>query len=160
MFDEFAVKYPEVTFLKVDVDEVRVTASKMEVTAMPTFDFFFHSKRFHRSVGAAMGLVEHFVQTFGSSSSIPSEAQIREAEAAAPSSQIPMGAIWNYYKKQPLEFAKEIIVNLPVLIMLYVVMEFVFQIKLSPHFKLLGAYVALKIVRFTPLKMLRLPLFK
>ncbi|KAL5548236.1 hypothetical protein UlMin_003467 [Ulmus minor] len=36
-FEELALTYQDVLFLLVDVDELKVVASKMEIKAMPTF---------------------------------------------------------------------------------------------------------------------------
>ncbi|GAV86697.1 Thioredoxin domain-containing protein [Cephalotus follicularis] len=49
---EIARKIPTVTFLKVDVDELRSVAEEWEIEAMPTFLFFKEGKLVDKIVGA------------------------------------------------------------------------------------------------------------
>ncbi|KAI9109625.1 hypothetical protein QN277_027716 [Acacia crassicarpa] len=49
---ELAKKYPGVTFLKVDVDELKTVAQDWAVEAMPTFVFLKEGKIVDRVVGA------------------------------------------------------------------------------------------------------------
>ncbi|KAL8513865.1 hypothetical protein ACS0TY_013109 [Phlomoides rotata] len=51
-FAELAKKLPTVTFLKVDVDELKSAASDWAVEAMPTFIFLKEGKILDRVVGA------------------------------------------------------------------------------------------------------------
>ncbi|KAK6125696.1 hypothetical protein DH2020_015533 [Rehmannia glutinosa] len=51
-FAELAKKLPNVTFLKVDVDELKSVASDWAVEAMPTFIFLKEGKILDRVVGA------------------------------------------------------------------------------------------------------------
>ncbi|KAJ2884182.1 glycerol ether metabolic process [Coemansia aciculifera] len=44
-FAKLAAEYPDVTFLKVDVDEVSEVAQDQKITAMPTFQFFVEGKQ-------------------------------------------------------------------------------------------------------------------
>ncbi|KAK4383240.1 Thioredoxin H-type [Sesamum angolense] len=52
IFRELAKKLPNVTFLKVDVDELKTVASDWAVEAMPTFIFLKEGKILERVVGA------------------------------------------------------------------------------------------------------------
>ncbi|RWR93483.1 thioredoxin-like protein CXXS1 [Cinnamomum micranthum f. kanehirae] len=51
-FEELAMTYQDILFLLVDVDDVRVAASKMEVKAMPTFVFLKEGAQVDKLVGA------------------------------------------------------------------------------------------------------------
>lgn len=51
-FAELAKKFPNVTFLKVDIDELKSVASDWAVEAMPTFIFLKEGKILDRIVGA------------------------------------------------------------------------------------------------------------
>ncbi|XP_067012450.1 thioredoxin-2-like [Anabrus simplex] len=51
-FDELADEYPEVTFLKVDVDECEDLAVEYEISAMPTFVFIRNKKKLESFSGA------------------------------------------------------------------------------------------------------------
>ncbi|OIW03514.1 hypothetical protein TanjilG_31027 [Lupinus angustifolius] len=52
IFAEIAKKTPEVTFLKVDVDELKTVAEEWGVEAMPTFLFVKEGKVVDKVVGA------------------------------------------------------------------------------------------------------------
>ncbi|KAG7020482.1 Thioredoxin H-type [Cucurbita argyrosperma subsp. argyrosperma] len=52
VFAELAKAHVNVTFLKVDVDNVKEIAERFEVNAMPTFVFLKGGKEVHRIVGA------------------------------------------------------------------------------------------------------------
>ncbi|ERN12039.1 hypothetical protein AMTRI_Chr02g258850 [Amborella trichopoda] len=52
LFEELAVKYDDILFLLVDVDEVKGVAAKMEVKAMPTFMFLKDGMQVDKLVGA------------------------------------------------------------------------------------------------------------
>lgn len=59
MIDKFAEQYAEqVTFLKVDVDQVPDLAQKYGVSAMPTLVFFKNGNELTRVVGANMAAVK------------------------------------------------------------------------------------------------------
>ena len=49
---DYAKKFPNVTFLKVDVDEVKEIAEEYEVEAMPTFMFLKEGKIVEKVIGA------------------------------------------------------------------------------------------------------------
>ncbi|XP_057965357.1 thioredoxin H1-like [Malania oleifera] len=51
-FVELAEKFPSVTFLKVDVDELKSVAADLDIEAMPTFVFMKEGKILSRVVGA------------------------------------------------------------------------------------------------------------
>ncbi|KAF9686776.1 hypothetical protein SADUNF_Sadunf02G0024900 [Salix dunnii] len=52
IFAELAKKFTKVTFLKVDVDELKSVAAECEVEAMPTFIFMKDGKTVDKIVGA------------------------------------------------------------------------------------------------------------
>ncbi|KAG6776520.1 hypothetical protein POTOM_020033 [Populus tomentosa] len=52
IFAELAKKFPNVTFLKVDVDELKTVAEEWNVDAMPTFIFLKDGKLVDKTVGA------------------------------------------------------------------------------------------------------------
>eukprot|EP01018_Ginkgo_biloba_P011235 Gb_08866 [translate_table: standard] len=52
VFEELALKYPDILFLLVDVDEIKGVAAKMDVKAMPTFIFMNEEKQVDKIVGA------------------------------------------------------------------------------------------------------------
>ncbi|KAJ6399527.1 hypothetical protein OIU77_020145 [Salix suchowensis] len=52
IFAELAKKFPTVTFLKVDVDELKAVAEEWNVEAMPTFLFLKDGKIVDKTVGA------------------------------------------------------------------------------------------------------------
>ncbi|CAI8617557.1 unnamed protein product [Vicia faba] len=51
-FEELASTYQDVIFLKVDVDEVKEVATKMEINAMPTFLLMSGGTPVEKTVGA------------------------------------------------------------------------------------------------------------
>ncbi|KAL2496199.1 Thioredoxin-like protein CXXS1 [Forsythia ovata] len=51
-FERLALKYQDILFLRVDVDEVKELASKMEIKAMPTFLFMREGALVDKLVGA------------------------------------------------------------------------------------------------------------
>uniref|UniRef100_A0A2P2JT24 Thioredoxin domain-containing protein n=1 Tax=Rhizophora mucronata TaxID=61149 RepID=A0A2P2JT24_RHIMU len=51
-FEELATAYPAVLFLRVDVDDVKKVAAKMEVKAMPTFVLMKEGAQVDKIVGA------------------------------------------------------------------------------------------------------------
>ncbi|KAJ3030022.1 UNVERIFIED_CONTAM: hypothetical protein HDU68_010371 [Siphonaria sp. JEL0065] len=71
-FEALADKYPNVSFLKVDVDQQRNIAGTYGVRAMPTFMFFQNGQKLDEVVGADIGRVESLVYMKApSSSSMP-----------------------------------------------------------------------------------------
>ncbi|OIV99165.1 hypothetical protein TanjilG_19661 [Lupinus angustifolius] len=65
-FEELASTYQDVLFLKVDVDEVKEVASKLEIKAMPTFVLMSGGAQVNKIVGAnpdeLRKIIEHFIQ--------------------------------------------------------------------------------------------------
>lgn len=51
LLESLAKENPEVTFLKVDVDELASVAEECEIKAMPTILFFKEGKLLHKIVG-------------------------------------------------------------------------------------------------------------
>ncbi|KAH9608237.1 hypothetical protein KSS87_015269 [Heliosperma pusillum] len=49
---ELAKKYPNVLFLKVDVDELKEVAAAWNINAMPTFIFLKNGEKIHEMTGA------------------------------------------------------------------------------------------------------------
>lgn len=62
VFQRLAVKYPQVVFLKVDVDVCQETAMAQQVSSMPTFLFFKNGVRIDRMSGANPQLLEEKVK--------------------------------------------------------------------------------------------------
>jgi thioredoxin 1 len=57
-FEQWAQKYTNITFVKVDVDKAQSIATAMEVSAMPTFMFFKDGRKIETVVGADPSQVE------------------------------------------------------------------------------------------------------
>ena len=51
--EELAAKYPEVTFIKVDVDEASEIAAERGIEAMPTFHYYKNGQKVDELVGAS-----------------------------------------------------------------------------------------------------------
>ncbi|KAL1919029.1 uncharacterized protein VTP21DRAFT_2410 [Calcarisporiella thermophila] len=52
VFDSFSIKYPSVSFAKVDVDEVQQAAQAAGVTSMPTYQFYKGGRKIDEMKGA------------------------------------------------------------------------------------------------------------
>ncbi|KAK9108929.1 hypothetical protein Sjap_016989 [Stephania japonica] len=61
VFAELAKKYPNVVFLKIDVDELKTVAEEWHVEAMPTFIFIKEGKQVDKIVGADKFNLEHTI---------------------------------------------------------------------------------------------------
>ncbi|QSL66702.1 hypothetical protein MERGE_001086 [Pneumocystis wakefieldiae] len=61
---ELSNKYPQVVFLKVDVDQHNDLASDYSITAMPTFIFFKEGKKIAEVVGASASKVEETIKIY------------------------------------------------------------------------------------------------
>eukprot|EP00252_Welwitschia_mirabilis_P010468 TRINITY_DN2374_c0_g1_i1.p1 TRINITY_DN2374_c0_g1~~TRINITY_DN2374_c0_g1_i1.p1 ORF type:complete len:120 (-),score=34.31 TRINITY_DN2374_c0_g1_i1:247-606(-) len=57
-FNELSVKYPQLLFLKVDVDEMQEISNEWDVHAMPTFIFIKDGKAIDKLVGMNQELLE------------------------------------------------------------------------------------------------------
>ncbi|KAH7444993.1 hypothetical protein KP509_02G101400 [Ceratopteris richardii] len=66
VFADLSEKYPNMVFLKVDVDEHSSISEAYDVQAMPTFVFIVDSKVADRVVGANKAVLERKVKEFGS----------------------------------------------------------------------------------------------
>lgn len=73
-FEELASTYQDVLFLKVDVDEVKELASKLEINAMPTFLLMSGGTPVEKAVGANPDEIrkrmDHFINQTHSSKSL------------------------------------------------------------------------------------------
>jgi thioredoxin 1 len=58
---EFAKKYPDVRFYKLDVDEVPDVAQELSIRAMPTFKLFKDGEIAESVVGASAGPLEEAI---------------------------------------------------------------------------------------------------
>jgi thioredoxin 1 len=58
IFEQFAVDYPDVCFVKVDVDAAEDVAVELSISSMPTFIFYKGGKEVHRFSGASKSLLQ------------------------------------------------------------------------------------------------------
>ncbi|KAL4272929.1 hypothetical protein GQ457_13G002660 [Hibiscus cannabinus] len=79
LFEELALSYQDVLFLSLDVDDVKGAASKMGITAMPTFLLMKQGTEINKLVGANPNeikkMIDGFVHQFRSFK-IPIETQL------------------------------------------------------------------------------------
>lgn len=66
---QLSAKYPNVHFLKVDVDKLEATAQANRISAMPTFVFFKNSAEIERIRGADKNQLEDKVKRYANESS-------------------------------------------------------------------------------------------
>ncbi|KAK2639446.1 hypothetical protein Ddye_027241 [Dipteronia dyeriana] len=64
LFEELALSYKDIHFLLVDVDEVKVVATKMEIKAMPTFLMMKEAAQIDKIVGANTGEIKRRINVF------------------------------------------------------------------------------------------------
>ncbi len=57
--ERFSTQFPDITFVKVDVDELEDTAASENVSAMPTFVFYKDGRRVKEVVGSNAAAVEN-----------------------------------------------------------------------------------------------------
>jgi thiol-disulfide isomerase/thioredoxin len=91
-FEQLAAKYPDVKFIKVDVDEAQDIASEQGVRAMPTFKYFSNSSLLETLQGADQNKLEQLVislkasckggDSFGGSANIMGGSSGLDANAA------------------------------------------------------------------------------
>ena len=62
-FEKLAEEFPDVIFVKVDVDEMNKIAEKCGVRAMPTFQFFKNGEKMQEVMGADITKVKTLVQS-------------------------------------------------------------------------------------------------
>lgn len=62
-FETFPEKYPEVIFLKIDVDKCVETAESQGITAMPTFLFYKNNDLEFRLQGADLAHLERKIKS-------------------------------------------------------------------------------------------------
>jgi len=77
-FDQLCKRYTNVLFFRVDVDKLKLTAMKYQVSAMPTFGFFRGGQQIDKLVGANPTALEQkiqFLSTGGAPSTTPNPAQ-------------------------------------------------------------------------------------
>ena len=58
---ELATKYPDLVFLKVNVDEAEQLASSFDITALPTFLFMYKGNKYKQIEGADMNALVAYV---------------------------------------------------------------------------------------------------
>ncbi|KAH1121040.1 hypothetical protein J1N35_004200 [Gossypium stocksii] len=63
-FEELALCYQDILFLSVDVDDVKEVASKMEITAMPTFLLMRQGTQIDKLVGANPDEIKKMIDAF------------------------------------------------------------------------------------------------
>ncbi|TYH30282.1 hypothetical protein ES288_A01G082200v1 [Gossypium darwinii] len=63
-FEELALSYKDILFLSVDVDDVKEAASKMEITAMPTFLLMRQGTQVDKLVGANPDEIKKMIDAF------------------------------------------------------------------------------------------------
>ncbi|KAE8704047.1 Thioredoxin-like protein CXXS1 [Hibiscus syriacus] len=64
LFEQLAFTYQDVLFLSVDVDDVQEAASKMEITAMPTFLLMNQGTHVNKLVGANHDAIKKMIADF------------------------------------------------------------------------------------------------
>ena len=62
VFEKMAEEYPNVTFVKVDVDEADDVAAKCEIRAMPTFQLYKGGQKIEQFEGANVSMLKQLVQ--------------------------------------------------------------------------------------------------
>ncbi|KAI8621872.1 hypothetical protein BC830DRAFT_1091963 [Chytriomyces sp. MP71] len=90
-FAEMSSDYPDMVFLKVDVDEVPDAAAEADIASMPTFHVYKDSKKVGEIVGAVPGKLKALVETHYAEA-IKAAAEVKGKEAALASSGNGAGA--------------------------------------------------------------------
>ncbi len=73
-FVELSKKFPEIVFLKVDVDQLRDVAQEWDVQAMPTFIFIKDGKAVDKVVGALKDELERKVAALATQAALVTKA--------------------------------------------------------------------------------------
>eukprot|EP00892_Ulva_mutabilis_P010063 jgi/Ulvmu1/7429/UM036_0090.1 len=73
MLEELSSKYPNVIFLKVDVDKCEDLAQKYGIRAMPTFIAFRKGEQVEQVVGANMGKIEALLEQINQATAFTGE---------------------------------------------------------------------------------------
>ena len=73
-FERLSRKYPNVVFLKVDVDKCKPVARAQGISAMPTFQFYRGGQKFFGFRGASVGKLESSIQKYSAADAVPSDA--------------------------------------------------------------------------------------
>ncbi|KAI8892758.1 thioredoxin-like protein [Globomyces pollinis-pini] len=68
-FEQMSNQYPNVQFLKVNVDNVSDVSASCQIRAMPTFQFYQNGKKLNEVVGADINKVESLVKSGGGAAS-------------------------------------------------------------------------------------------
>ena len=66
-------KYPNVIFIKVDVDKCKSVARAQGISAMPTFQFYRGGQKFFGFRGASVGKLESCIQKYSAADAVPSD---------------------------------------------------------------------------------------
>jgi thioredoxin 1 len=82
IFEQLKDKYPNVTFLKVDVDEADEIAQERQIQSMPTFQFFVAGNMVEEFHGADSKRLEEIIIQYDKPPKDPSEMTIKELKAA------------------------------------------------------------------------------
>ena len=72
-FERLSSKYPNVVFLKVDVDKCKPVARAQGISAMPTFQFYRGGQKFFGFRGASAGKIESSIQKYSAADAVPSD---------------------------------------------------------------------------------------
>jgi thioredoxin 1 len=70
-FERLSEANPDVIFIKVDVDRCRDVARAQNISAMPTFKFFKHGKRYHTFQGASIRKLEDAIAKYSAANAEP-----------------------------------------------------------------------------------------
>jgi thiol-disulfide isomerase/thioredoxin len=65
IFQKLADKFPQISFLKVDVDQNQTIAARSGVSAMPTFQFYKNGKKIDEMKGANAQMLEQLIKKHG-----------------------------------------------------------------------------------------------
>ncbi|KAJ8652156.1 thioredoxin [Lichtheimia ornata] len=65
-FKQYAASNPDITYAKIDVDDVADVAAEVAVRAMPTFVFYLDGQKFDEVVGANAAKLEEAIKKLAS----------------------------------------------------------------------------------------------